>query len=572
MSQTQFFDISGGMQTATSWQLKQPNEVYNAENMRFDKYLGGAKRRLGYSLFKQFIVKSPLAFFEAKFTTGVKIFYAYNNTGNTATVLSCYDVATDTSTDVKSDYPVSTKLQMVLCANELYVVGISAAGARQAPINVNSSLTVSTTRNLIGAPKAQFVGEMNGVLYLMNVQMADDTIYPDRIYVSSPPRDALTYVNAAVTASDTIKLDSARYVKVGMEIDIYAAGTTNKLYNRTVATVNNSTDIITVTGGTVMLSKTDEIWLEDRFADETPTLLWNTDYRSPQKSDFIYISPGKVADPAITGWANSNNRLNVFTKTSMWQYDNANFITIYGDIGCINNDTICANGTWIIWLDAKGIVRARDSSSGQDQIISRAMKNQYLENLSATNLTQASAVMYDSNYKLSVGTMTIDGASKITRFVYNFDMNVWWREKHTRRIVLSITSSLSGTNQCYFLDDVGGMWLDETTNLDSTDAISWFLQYGRRNLGVSSNKALNGVYVYSDSANGSPVMVKTPGIDSQWKTIGQITSPITTIEIPDTIPIEGRDFDFKISGSSRGDSALIEGIEVWSHVQQTNFS
>jgi hypothetical protein len=577
MAQTQLLDISGGLQTATTWQMKQPNEIYDAENMRFDQEIGGAERRLGYTLVKSFSDTYPLGCFPAEFSTGDYIFHAYNNsrTNPTATVLSYYDPFTGTSTVVKNDYPKNCKLSFVMNSDELYVAGITTdTGSRQTLLNVTKEFVVSTSRNLYGAPKAALIGENSGALYAMNVEL-NGVVYPDRAYISSSQRGAITYINSAITASPTVKLDSARYIKVGMVLDIYGAGTGYRKYsNVTVTAVNNSTDTITLSTAITAL-KTDELWLAGRFGDGSSNLLWNTDYRDPQTADFLFIASGKTASTAISGWGSSNNRMMIFTTSSLWQYDNANFIPIFKDIGCISNDTICNNGTFIIWLDATGKVRARDSNSGQDQIISRAIKNQYLENLSATNLSQASAVMYDGNYKLSVGTITIGGVPTISRFIYNFDMNIWWREAHTRRQVFSFVSNFNGTSLCYFLDELGNLWLDESGNLDGSDTIPWFVQYGRRNLGVSQIKTLSGLYVFASNlshASSAAFMVKLPGVDSSWNTLGQLTGPISAIEIPDTSPIEGRDFDFKISGNSKGDPAKIEGIEVWSHVQQSNFS
>jgi len=464
------------------------------------------------------------------------------------------------------------------------------------------------------------------------------------------------------TTEMQIKVDSARYVKVGMEIDIYKAGTDTKLYTLVPTSVDNSkdtfnflpisqnmtadvTDIITVTDTTLyptetpvkftttgtipaglvadtiyyvinlssttlklaatsqdatigvpiditstgsgvhtmfmsyQMAKTDELWLKDRQGDSTACILWNTDYRSPQTADFLFIAAGKTASTAISGWASSNNRMNIFTTSSLWQYDNANFIPIFKDIGCISNDTICSNGTHIIWLDATGKVRARDSNAGTDQIISRAIKNKYLNNLSSTNLSQSSAVMYDSNYKLSVGAITVDGVSKITRFIYNFDMNIWWREAHSRRQVFSFVSSISGVARCYFLDENGNMFLDEDTNLDWTDTIPWFVQYGRRTFGPnrlthwsdSIMKPLNGMYFYATNIAGAVLRVKAYGSkDNNWQTIGQLVEPITTINVPSNHPIEGRDFDFKVSGNSNSAPAKIEGFEVWFSATQTN--
>lgn len=815
------FDVSGAVQAATNWLLKQANEVYSAENLRFDKELGSAERRPGYSLFQTLATnKFPQGFFEAKFPDRTLLMFAYNNAGNTNTVLSCYDPLTNNTSVIKNDYPPNTKLQMVMNAQEMYVAGITTdTGSRQTIINVKSDLSVSTNRNLFGAPKAAFIGENSGVLYAMNVEMSDGKIYPDRAYVSSPQRGAITYVNAAMTntyapvdltlqtpamsdysvpsgtaaassevntsnrawqafdrtgarwisatytgwvrydfgagqtrvvnyysimvpngdvsnggganrspkswtfegsqdgaswtvldtqtnqssfssvTSETrtyktanttgyryyrlnisaaqntseyvavgelglyssvqttqemqVRVDSARYIKPGLVMDVYKAGTDQFMYTITptsvdkakdtfnflpyqlsVQSVSTANDTITISDTTnfptgtpivfsstgsvptplvagttyyainassttlqlantaadakigakiditgvgsgnilaaisYVMAKTDEFWLRSRKNDVVPSILWNTDYRSPQTADFIFIASGKVADTAITGWAKSNNRLNIFTKTSMWQYDNANFIPVFEDIGCISHDTICNNATWIIWLDATGKVRARDSGSGQDQIISRAIKNRYLAALPAVNLQGASAVMYDSNYKLDIGV--IDGRN--IRIVYNFDMNNWWVEVHKRRHVYGLNSNISGTRKSYFLDENGYLFLDEDGDLDHQDTIPWVLRYGRRNYGNTLIKSLLGVYVHQESASSAMVEVKIPGDKEAWQKVGQLTDPTTTLAIPATNNIEARDFDFRISGNGKGKAARIDGMEIWYDAKQSNFS
>jgi hypothetical protein len=820
-NQFALFDVSGAVQSATSWLLKQANEVYDSENLRYDVQLGSAERRPGYSLFLELAAgKFPLGFFEAKFRNSTYLMFAYNNSGDTATVLSAYDPITTNITTVKNDYPPNCKLQMVMNGGEMYVAGITTdTGARQPIINVQENLTVSDYRNVFTAPKAAFIGENSGVLYAMNVEMADGKIYPDRAYVSSPQKGAITYVNAAMnntyapvdlvlqtpkmtsntapfgvaaassiantsndawaafertsnsTANNTrwlsvlntltgwvrydfgsgnskvinyytvsaagpqanlnrgpktwtlqgsndasawttldtetnvpawtsvgetrmyamsnttayryyrinitanqgatdyvaiselglystvqtsremqIKVDSARYVKPGMPIDFYKAGTDTYMftvtpttvdkskdtfnflpYQQTVTSVTAASDLIAVpdatkfptgtevyfqstgavptglTAGTTYyaiqidatnikvagskadaligaaidltaagsgvitigqsynLEKTDELWLAGRKNDITPSTLWNVDYRTPQTADFVFIASGKVADTAITGWAKSNNRLNIFTKTSMWQYDNANFLPIFEDVGCISHDTICNNGTWLIWLDAMGRVRARDSNSGEDQIISRAMKNRYLGLLSASSLQNASAVMFDSNYKLDVGTL--DG--KMTRLVYNFDMNVWWREAHKRRHVYGLNSSISGTRKSYFLDETGRMFLDEDGDLDWSDTIPWYIRYGRNNFGNGLTKSLIGMYVHSENSSGSVVFTKTSNKQRDWQKVGQLTELIS--ELPIQGVSDSRDFDFKISGNAKGAAARIDGIEVWFDAKQSNF-
>jgi len=82
---------------------------------------------------------------------------------------------------------------------------------------------------------------------------------------------------------------------------INISGTTFKLATTAaLATAGTAIDITTTGTGTIttvlgtILSKTDELWLAGRQGDGTPSLLWNTDYRTPQNADFIYIASGKV--------------------------------------------------------------------------------------------------------------------------------------------------------------------------------------------------------------------------------------------------------------------------------------
>jgi len=266
MPNTMIADVSAGIQTATNWKLRKSNELEDAQNARFGKKIGSAVRRDGHVEFKDTAGTAALAYYEAKFKEETIWFMAATVSSNT--VIKAYRPQTDSFEDVITGLPANLNVQFYFHLNEVYMAGITDAGVRLQPYNirlVSGTITPSQTRNLIGAPKAAYVGGRSGKLYLGNVETT--AVYPDRIYESSPPMGAITYIQAAQTlystdgttlnatdadaTSGAIRLDSVRYIKSGMAVDIYAAGTNTKTYDATIGTVNNAKDTATITLGSI---------------------------------------------------------------------------------------------------------------------------------------------------------------------------------------------------------------------------------------------------------------------------------------------------------------------------------
>lgn len=183
-------DFSGGIQSATSWILRKPNEIEDGYNIRFNKILGAIVRRNGYVKEGNAMgaAKRSNGLHEAKFSNGAKTFVAHNNSGDTATVVEYYQKSVGaawTALSLPNTLDPNTKVDMNDSLGEMYLAGKStSSGNRVQIVNVKNDLTTSTTRNLYGAPKSRFIVEYAGALYAINVDI-NGTVYSDRAYRSS---------------------------------------------------------------------------------------------------------------------------------------------------------------------------------------------------------------------------------------------------------------------------------------------------------------------------------------------------------------------------------------------------
>jgi hypothetical protein len=652
------FDFSGGVQSASSWLLRAPNEIEDVTNGRFNDEVGRIARRLGYVAIGDTVVngKPGLGLFEAKFSTGAVVFAATNKGDDTATEIRKRNSnGTWTLLSMPTALAVNTEINMCTSLDSAYIAGKAASGARMKIVNVKNDLTLSETRNLIGAPRARFICEYGGRLHAINVEL-NGTTYPDRDYISSPALSTITFTRAVITLADNSMLvDSARYLKAGMAIDIYNHVTGAARYsNLTIASVdkatdaivlpanpnnltfgtgavNTSTDVITLssttnypTGTAVTISSTsavpggltvntvyyvintssttiklatsaanatagtaidltstgagtmtanisyitadnDEIYLTGRYGELY--YLWNTDYPTADKADFLKIPSGASANSEIIGYAKSNNRLFLYTDTTLHRYDQSQLIPIFEDIGCANHQTIRNIGDWLIWLDNDKRVVARNDSTGQMEFISRSIKKKYLRDVPLANLANAAAGAIDNVYKLSLGTVN----GKALRVVYDFDSNNWSRDEYIREFRRHIVSSAVGSSKSmYMLTDQGKFVQDETGNDDDGDDIPLVIKYGRQHYGTAAEKNLVGMYVFGENLAGGEVRVYKNGDTQSPTVIGKLDGNISVVT-PGQRDVAGRDLNIEIAISAKGDPPAVDGHEVHLTTQEDKF-
>lgn len=395
-------DLSGGLQTATSHLLAKRNEVDATKNAAYNFKIGSAKRRDGYEKVARTIEhgNDSLGAIVYRYGTNSKVIVGINNAAQTQSELRVLDTADYWTTILTST--VNMRFQMLNDLDELYVAGATDNNQYQTLTNINSSLTSSTSHNVYQAPACKFIAEYNKELYAINCYV-NGKYYFDRFYKSSPPLGAITFVQTDQKGLlKQLRVDSVRYLKVGMQIDIYGAGTEAKKQSAiTIISVDKKNERISFADTSIDVSDNDEIWLTG--TKGTLSRFWNTDYKTPETADWERVPPGKEARPTFTGHGQNNNRLFLFTRNSFLKWDGANLITVSDTVGCVSHETIQNIGSWTIWLHTTGVWGYNDNT-GQLQLLSKAIQP-YIDAINQSNLSKASAVVVGQVYKVAVGEL-----------------------------------------------------------------------------------------------------------------------------------------------------------------------
>jgi len=400
-------DLSGGLQTATSHLLKKRMEVYNSYNAAYNIRIGAAARRLGYEQLGQTVQYGNDSLYGGIFNYGSnnnRIFAGVNNASGSNATLNFLDSG-GSWTPVITNAPANTRFQCLSYLDQFYVAGKSPGNQYFPLTTINSQMVADNTSNasnVLGAPPCKFIAQYAGQLYAINCKIGNNN-YPDRMYISSPAMDVVTQVQTAVNGWTTqIHVDSVHYLKVGMTIDIYGALTQNQEVSALQITyVDKVNNMIGFSGQVINVNINDEVWISGRFGQLTT--LWNTDYPTPQTSDWIRIPTGLDENPEFIGWIVNNNRLFLFSKNTFFKWDGSNFTQLAPSVGCVSHETICNIGSWTLWLHTTGVWGYNDTT-GQLKMISRAI-GPLIKLINPTNLAHASAVISNRTYKLAVSQL-----------------------------------------------------------------------------------------------------------------------------------------------------------------------
>lgn len=394
-------DLSGAVQRATSHLLRKGNEVVDSRNAAYNIRIGSAVRRPGYEKVGRTIEhgNDSLGATVYKYDQNNKIVVGINNSTNTNATLRYLDTA-DYWTTILSNAAANTRFQMTTLGglDQLFVAGKSDNEVYLPLTNIDSTLTASTTRNVYTAPKAAFIAPFNGGMLAMNVEV-NGKKYGERMYPSSPAIGPITFVQTDQKGLlKQLRIDATTYLKVGMSLDIYGAGTeAKKVSGLTIVSVDKKNKRFSFADATIDVADNDEIWLSG--TKGKLNIFWNVDDPNTEDAEYFETKNGRP----ITGWTGNNNRLLVFTDSSFTKLDGANVITISEEIGCVSHETIQNIGSWTIWLHTSG-VWAYNDNTGDLKLLSKAIEP-YVRSINQANFRFASGGVVGRTYKLAVGEL-----------------------------------------------------------------------------------------------------------------------------------------------------------------------
>lgn len=159
---------------------------------------------------------------------------------------------------------------------------------------------------------------------------------------------------------------------------------------------------------------------------------------------------------------------------------------------------------------------------------------------------------------------------KVSRLIYDFDLNAWWTEQHKREFRFQFNYSMNGYTKPYFTDETGRLFRDETGNLDHVDTIPMEIEWGRNNFGLDQAKTYSSVLVDSENARGGSLQYSIDG--DQYKSLqDQINKPVSLLRFNQREQMnEGRDISYKFVHNDKGDAPIINGLTSFFSVTEMN--
>lgn len=202
-----YHEFSGALQQKSTTHIKKPNEVRKVKNADFSTVLGAIRRRKGAQSSNAMMPKLPqntdtLGAYIARFPDAVEIWAVQNNTDSSPTAAILQYWTGPGVTDWSNIYTGLTKNSEINMIDDLDEVWV----ANYDPILdvIGQSFTVdathnrSTTRQLHFGPSARFFIPFAGSMWAADV-LIDGNRYRDRLYKSSGPTGAVTFIRSPQT-------------------------------------------------------------------------------------------------------------------------------------------------------------------------------------------------------------------------------------------------------------------------------------------------------------------------------------------------------------------------------------
>ena len=599
-------DFSGGLQNKTSYELMKDNELNPAFNVDLSSEIGAVGRCKGFEQ-----VSSPLqadkpvrSLYSYWRKTGEHRFLATcNNSGDTAANLKF--LYSDWSNNILTTLPVNCKADFETYMDNVFMVGYGAGTFLTTTSMLG--LTTSTSVNVYNAPKGKYIKEFGDRLYIGNCQV-DSVNYSSRVYYSSLPMKVITYVNGDQSGNlNYLDVDSAKYLKTGMVIDIYTGGTNTKIVDsRTITDVNTSLNRIYFDRIITSVVDKDEIYLEDRKDDFN--IFWDTD------NDYLEVASDDGEE--ISGLGVNINRLLIFKRNSLRKWDGAQLSLIADDVGTVSHWTIKQLSTWTLFFHDKGvygisgtelkllsrkvepyikaiiasdaIVAGIDGENynlwiGETQTLNvettttSTSSTSTSSTSSSTSTTTTGTTTSTSSTSKSTSTSSTSSSTSSTssstsstssstsststssstiapthinsiRLVYDFGNNAWSTRQENYLVYSACSHKMNGINKLYFGNELGRVYRDNVGNSFAGWPIPMRFATKRFDAGKpDETKRFTKIIVKANKGAEAIILYSLDG--GQYKTLGQVEGEKTKIEFPAETYGDDISFMFTQSGT-----------------------
>lgn len=467
-----------------------------------------------------------------------------------------------------------------LCVGEMELL-TSTEGTKSLQLKIDSARYIKPSMNL-DFYKAGTETKLYDISVL-SVDKPNNIITFDPLILLFATTDVNT-TTEVITLSSTTAFPTGQPVKIDSTGTVPAGLTANTIYytiNASSTTVKLATTLSNALLGVAInltsqgtgvhrfkmsyvFNDNDEIWLDGRKGKLT--MLWNVDYPTPEAAEYLAIKPGTDSSNVISATAKSANRYFLWTKNSGTRWDGQNLIVFNNQVGCISHNSVAnIDDDWLIWVDQKGNVRARNESSGQQENISRGIRNRYLRKLTLAQLKATDGLAYDNTYKLFLGV--IDGDN--IRVCYDFDANTWSPERLGKKALFQATDDYTGDLKPYFFAENGFLYQDEIGNLDDDKTIPFEAGTGRDMFGSEQRKKYVAMLLFGDNLSGQRLQAAVDG--GEFRTVGRIKGNVCYMEFAqsgDNALPNGTSFDWQLKGSQEGDPPKVEGVVVYYTIEE----
>ena len=379
MPWTTYIDYSGGVQRKTTDMLQKPNEFSEIINGHFDSKIGALTVRPGCEMVgwptsgsKEILGLMPYTGYDNK-----KLIRASNNSAGTSSQLEWLLGNTWTAISGATSLPANAKSYFINFLDRLVHQGYAASSNSFVNSAILAATTYSTTENNVKyAPDAKYLILFNNQIYALNA-LVDGVRHKSRVYVSSTPREIVTYINGDQSGMLTsLQVDSVKYLKAGMVVDIYTGGTNGKAVDSlTLTGIDYTENVISFVPKNVTLSDKDEVYLEDQKGNLN--VFWDT---RNEVGDYYEIKTND-GEEVMGGFVNQN-RLVIAKKNSLHKIVGVQSVEVSDKIGIYSPDSISNIGGYTIFFHNTGFYRYTDGQ--MPELISQPVED-YVRAMSGGN-------------------------------------------------------------------------------------------------------------------------------------------------------------------------------------------